>query len=171
MNVYCLRGDSLQRNNTAGSSVGGAERYLENTCADWSKTGQEPYGEWCARIQGADVGCARHRSAERRSVIAVATFKEHPHTQVHACEMKSLLHNVSVTLHCWFVLGGKRGGQSRRPCCFNQTVNHNSETCCLPCDQCYCNRGSYSENWGKLLYLLKKKRLYRNWHPLLNLQV
>lgn len=65
MNVHCLRGDSLQRNNTAGSSVGGAECYLENTRADWSKTGQEPYGEWCARIQGADVGCARHCSAER----------------------------------------------------------------------------------------------------------
>lgn len=64
MNVYGLKGDSLQRNNTAGSSVGGVECYLENTSADWSKTGQEPYGEWCARIQGDDVGCARHQSTE-----------------------------------------------------------------------------------------------------------
>lgn len=97
MNVHCLRGDSLQRNNTAGSSVGGAECYLENTCADWSKTGQEPYGEWCARIQGADVGCARHCSAERTLLPNLKRTSTQWSMYVH--DMKSLLHNVSVTLH------------------------------------------------------------------------
>lgn len=92
-NAYCLRGDSLQRNNTAGSSVGGAECYLENTCADWFKTGQEPYGEWCARIQGTDVGCARHRSAER---TLLPNLKRSQHAWLYVHDMKSLLHNVSV---------------------------------------------------------------------------
>lgn len=45
--------------------MGGAEARPQNAHADWSRTGQEPYGEWFARIQGADVGFARHRSPER----------------------------------------------------------------------------------------------------------
>lgn len=67
----------------------------ENTGSDWSKTGQEPYGEWCARIQGADVGCARHRSAQHMLLPNLKCTK-------HAWDVKSLLHSVSATLHsCW----------------------------------------------------------------------
>ncbi len=75
--------------------MGGAECYLENTCADWSKTGQEPYGEWCARIQGADVGCSRHRSVERMLLpnLKCTNIEE------YVPDMKSLFYNVNVSVH------------------------------------------------------------------------
>lgn len=63
----------------------------ENTGADWRKTGQEPYGEWCARIQGADAGFARHRSAEH---MLLPNLKRTKHTQ----DVKSLLQYVGKSI-------------------------------------------------------------------------
>ena len=85
--------------------MGGAECYLENTCADWSKTGQEPYGEWCARIQGADVGCARHCSAERMLLPNLKCTNTH---RVYVQDMKSLFYNVSVGLLCCLYWRGEK---------------------------------------------------------------
>lgn len=83
-NRYGLRALPERRFPTAEqySSVGGADCQLKNTGADWSKTGQEPHSEWCARIQGADVGCARHRSAELQPV---AQFLKSSKTHVQVC--------------------------------------------------------------------------------------
>lgn len=53
--------------------------YLENTCADWSKTGQEPRGEWRVRIQGADVGCLRHHSTERTLLPNIKCINKQRH--------------------------------------------------------------------------------------------
>lgn len=42
-----------KRNDTVGSE--GVDLLPRKHSADWLKTGQELFGEWCARIQGADV--------------------------------------------------------------------------------------------------------------------
>lgn len=44
-----------KRNDTVGSEGGGVDLLSRKHSADWLKTGQELFGEWCARIQGADV--------------------------------------------------------------------------------------------------------------------
>ena len=75
MNAYRPRGDSPQRNNTAGGGVGGAEtviwkkkKHVRRLVQNGAGAPRRVVG---VRIQGADVGSARHRPAGRTPLLQI----------------------------------------------------------------------------------------------------